>query len=396
MNQATKIKNFLDLDFKRVENATIKPVNGLELRIFGEIWENSLLNLDAQLLSNADQPIEFLINSPGGSVFDGVAMASLIKRHKETTTATGLGFVASIASIILLAADRVRLNRDAFLMIHNASVGFTFGEAEELRKDADLLDLISNQLTDVYVSQIAKNNKLIEGDRDKTKKQIKKLMNAETWFTAAEAFELGLIDEVTDIEEELQPLTKEEVNGLLNKYGATAPKQFLNKIKMNSETENKEAQPTEAQENKNFWDTLKSFFKTNPEKIKEVQAEAQQETETETNNAIETAKSLLISEGFVVLSEEEAEETNSALAVEQIKAIENGEKFDVLQTEYDAIMAKLKEFEAEFNGPSGKNKLDNKEEEKAAEPKTDRETLLEKYTNKLKIKDSKFFANLTK
>jgi ATP-dependent protease ClpP protease subunit len=168
MNKKDEINNFLELDFSETNVS-----NQQETRIFGEIFEGSLELFDTFISSaKPEEKIEFFVNSGGGSVFDGVAMSSLIKRHKGETVGTGIGFVASIASVILLSADRVRLHKDAFLMIHNASIGFTFGEASQLRKDAAVLDKISNQISEIYVSQIAKNSKLINGSKEETRIHI--------------------------------------------------------------------------------------------------------------------------------------------------------------------------------------------------------------------------------
>lgn len=387
MDIKTEINNFLELDLS-TDQQPKAAAEGAEVRIFGDVYEMSLFNLDTQLQSNKNKPLELLINSPGGSVFDGVAMAALIKRHEATTTSTGLGFVASIASVILLAADRVRLNKDAFLMIHNAWT-YTAGEAEDLRKDADLLDKISDQISEVYVAQVAKNKKLIEGDRGKTKKQIKKMMKNETWLTAEEALAFGLIDEISDLNETLNPLTEEEVNGILNKYGQSAPKQFLNSLRMITEETTPAAAATESS---NFWDKLKAFFKSNPEKIQEVKAAAEAEQQEEAANEVEAAKKVLTDAGFIVRTPEEVEQESEVLTAQQTATTEAEQKFNVLQKEYDGIMAKLREFEEEINAPSSKADFNNEETE--AKKPTAREELLKKYSNN--TKESIFFKNLNK
>jgi ATP-dependent protease ClpP protease subunit len=276
MNKKEEINNFLTLDF--TEN---NVSNQQETRIFGEIFEGSLELFDT-FISNAkpEEKIEFFVNSGGGSVFDGVAMSSLIKRHKGETVGT------------------------AFLMIHNASIGFTFGEASQLRKDAAVLDKISNQISEIYVSQIAKNSKLINGSKEETRIHI----------------------QIAENETKVEPLTDKEIKNILNKYGNSAPKQFLNKFEMNKE-ENEQKQ---AIENGGFWDSLKALFKANPEKLKELEIEnisdEEVKPEEEIDNQedgegmdealaaeIDAAKSLLMANGFIVLTEDEAVEKRSNL-----------------------------------------------------------------------------------
>jgi hypothetical protein len=231
-------------------------------------------------------------------------------------------------------------------------------------------------------------------------------MNAETWFTADEALELGLIDEIAENETKVEPLTDKEIKNILNKYGNSAPKQFLNKFEMNKE-ENEQKQ---AIENGGFWDSLKALFKANPEKLKELEIEnisdEEVKPEEEIDNQedgegmdealaaeIDAAKSLLMANGFIVLTEDEAEEMNNELTAETGKAIEFKDNFDTLSEDYNDIMAKLKEFEKEFSTKSGKVELSNDTPKKQ---ETTREILLKKYAQKTNITNSKFFKNLSK
>ena len=163
---------------------------------FGEVDEYALSEFQ-NTLETSSGDIEILLSSGGGSVFDGIAIASLIKRYEGQTTATGIGFVASIATVILLSADVVQLDKNALLMIHNAWTG-EMGEASEFRKIARDLDKISNQIASVYVDQIEKAGKLINDSKDETKSHLKNLMNRETYLNAEEAFELGLIDRISE------------------------------------------------------------------------------------------------------------------------------------------------------------------------------------------------------
>jgi enoyl-CoA hydratase/carnithine racemase len=99
-----------------------------------------------------------------------------------------------------MAGDTVQMDKDAFLMIHDAWA-FEMGDAKEMRKTARLLDKISAQIAIIYTNQIGKAGKLIDGDRDKTIERMRQLMRAETWLNADEALKLGLVDKVVNAKE---------------------------------------------------------------------------------------------------------------------------------------------------------------------------------------------------
>lgn len=122
------------------------------------------------------------INSPGGSVFDGVAIYQALKNHPGTVTTFIDGIAASIASLIAMAGDQVLIGKHAMIMIHNPS-GEAYGEATEMRKVADILDQIKTSLVSAYTGKT--------GKKDQT---ISDMMDAETWFTAEEAMAAKLAD----------------------------------------------------------------------------------------------------------------------------------------------------------------------------------------------------------
>ncbi len=205
------------------------------------------------------EDMELLINSPGGDVFTGMAIASLLARRKGNTTTTAIGLAASIASIILLAGDKVQMDERAFLMIHDAWA-FSAGDASELRKDARLLEKISNQLAELYTGKIKASGKLINGNEEETREKVRRMMKAETWLTAQEALDMGLIDEIVnggeyteqpDINLPSQQQTDEKelkagVYNRLKNYKNT-PNQILNKYQMQ-------------EDKKTLWQAIKAFF----------------------------------------------------------------------------------------------------------------------------------------
>lgn len=128
--------------------------------------------------------IDLHVNSPGGSVFDGVAIFNALKRHPATVTTYVDGLAASIASVIALAGDRVIMASNALFMIHNPW-GSVQGDSADMRKMADVLDKIRETLVGSYTDKTG----IAAGE-------LHAMMDAETWFTADEALTAGFVDEV--------------------------------------------------------------------------------------------------------------------------------------------------------------------------------------------------------
>ena len=133
--------------------------------------------------------IHVRINSPGGNVFDGIAIANAIKQHPAKAIIHIDGLAASIASIIALAGDEIIMAENAFFMFHEAWTVMV-GSAEDLREEADLLDKIDGVIAKTYANKTSKDEK-----------EIKSLMSDETWLTAEEALEMGMVDRIEKGEE---------------------------------------------------------------------------------------------------------------------------------------------------------------------------------------------------
>jgi ATP-dependent Clp protease protease subunit len=130
------------------------------------------------------ETINLRINSPGGSVIDGNAMFNALQRHPAKVVTHIDGLAASMASVIAMAGDEVHMADNALLMIHNPWT-MSIGDADELRADADLLDKMSASIMSAY------------GRSQYEDGEIKDLMDAETWFTAQEAFDAGFVDHIS-------------------------------------------------------------------------------------------------------------------------------------------------------------------------------------------------------
>ena len=124
------------------------------------------------------------INSPGGSVFDGVAIYNALKRYQAKVTVWIDGIAASIASMIAMAGDEVVMPENAMLVLHDPS-GLVAGTAADMRATADALDKMAAAMVAAY------RDKSGAGDAE-----IEALMATETWLSAEEAVELGLADRV--------------------------------------------------------------------------------------------------------------------------------------------------------------------------------------------------------
>jgi ATP-dependent protease ClpP protease subunit len=122
------------------------------------------------------------INSPGGSVFDGVAIYNALKRHDAAITVWIDGIAASIASMIAMAGDEVVMPENAMLVLHDPS-GLVMGTAFDMRAMAEALDRMKAGMVAAYRDK---------SGRDET--EIEALMQAETWLSAQEAVDLGFAD----------------------------------------------------------------------------------------------------------------------------------------------------------------------------------------------------------
>lgn len=172
-----------------------------------ELGEMSSVTFKEKLDAVGDvSTINLYVNSPGGSVFEGIAIANMLKRHKARVIGHVEALAASIASNIIASCDEVRMPSNSLLMIHNAMQG-VFGNAKELRKAADDLDRINEVQVETYMAKIGNKS---------TEENIRALMDAESWISAQEAFDIGLCDVVGDVNQSVACLTKEQAKQFKN------------------------------------------------------------------------------------------------------------------------------------------------------------------------------------
>jgi ATP-dependent Clp endopeptidase proteolytic subunit ClpP len=160
---------------------------GAEIVIYDEIGAFGIpakAFLDELKALAAISELTVRINSPGGSVFDGVAIYNALKRHDAAITVWIDGIAASIASMIAMAGDEVVMPENAMLMLHDPS-GLVMGTAADMRAMAEALDKMKAGMVAAYRDKSGRDDAEIEA-----------LMRDETWLVAQEAVDLGLADRV--------------------------------------------------------------------------------------------------------------------------------------------------------------------------------------------------------
>ena len=138
----------------------------------------------AALRALGEGPVTVNINSPGGDMFEGLAIYNLLREHKGDITVKVLGIAASAASIVAMAGDTVQIARAAFFMVHNSWV-VVAGNRNDLREIADWLEPFDAAMADIYVARTGADAKAIS-----------KLMDAESWIGGSAAIEQGFADEL--------------------------------------------------------------------------------------------------------------------------------------------------------------------------------------------------------
>ena len=153
------------------------------------------------------------VNSPGGSVTEGIAIANALRSHPANVTVQVDGVAASIASVIAMAGDRVRMMPNALLMVHEAS-GLCVGEASDMIKMAEVLDKISDNIAGAYAARAGG-----------TETEWRQVMKEETWYRGEEAVAAGLADEVVPIPKrgDSPPEPEMQQQFDLTAYGYTGP-----------------------------------------------------------------------------------------------------------------------------------------------------------------------------
>lgn len=150
----------------------------------------------------AEKDITVHINSPGGNVFEGIAIYNILREHKGIVDVKILGLAASAASVIAMAGDTIQIPKSGFLMIHNTWV-VASGDRNDLREYADTLEPMDAAIAEVYADR--------SGEKVAV---VRKMMDKETWMGGAEAVDKGF---ATDL------IAADQVKKGTNNSGEIAP-----------------------------------------------------------------------------------------------------------------------------------------------------------------------------
>lgn len=167
---------------------TAQDARRAEVYLYGAIdgWELDGSELAQQIRALDVDDIDLRVNSPGGLVFDGIAVHAALSEHPAKVTAHVDGLAASAASFIVQAADERTGVKAARLMIHDAR-GLALGDAATMREMADLLDDVSDTIAEMYADRAGGSTQM-----------WRQAMTATTWYSARQAADAGLLDSVTE------------------------------------------------------------------------------------------------------------------------------------------------------------------------------------------------------
>ncbi|HBP6813496.1 TPA: Clp protease ClpP [Pseudomonas aeruginosa] len=130
--------------------------------------------------------ISLRVHSPGGDVFEGTAIYNLLKHHPARVEGYVDGLAASMATVVLMSCDVIHIPENAMMMVHRPW-GIQGGEADDMRRYADLLEKIEGTMVAAYMAKTGKSEE-----------DIKALLKAETWMDGREAVEAGFADQLTE------------------------------------------------------------------------------------------------------------------------------------------------------------------------------------------------------
>ena len=170
-----------------------------------DYWDDSGVTakrISAALRSLDGADVVVNINSPGGDVFEGLAIYNLLREYKGHVTVRVLGVAASAASFIAMAADEIQIARAGFFMIHNAWTGL-WGNRNDLRETANFLEQIDDTIADIYHVKSGLGMDELKADMDK-----------ERWINGRDAIDSGFADAFLPsdvVVEDTKNFTKEKV-----------------------------------------------------------------------------------------------------------------------------------------------------------------------------------------
>lgn len=179
-------------------------------------------------LTDENEELKVVINSPGGDVQAGQEIYSILKDVKNHVTIEVQSMAASAASMIAMAGDTVKMSPVALLMIHNAST-CTSGDYRDMQHTADVLQTVNTAIMQAYIAKTGK-----------TEDELKDMMDRETWLTANQCLEHGFADEI--IKDEKPSII---TNAMIGRLSVTD--EMIAKVKAEKAAKDAEAAAVEAE-----------------------------------------------------------------------------------------------------------------------------------------------------
>ena len=279
------------------------------------------------------------LHTPGGSVFDGNLIYNTLRKYKGELTIVIDGIAASMGTIIMLAANKLKIADNAWIMIHSPS-GLVEGTADVFEKNAKLLRTLENQFVQHYAKRTSQ-----------TEEEIKGWMDGDNWFSAEMALDKGLVDEVVEPELEDDDITAyhemknlaaclnsfESDESLTKRFAAEAP--IPSKTKTNNSMKNLNAKTAVA-------------LGVDPDASEEAVDKA-------INNVIDSNKKLK-EENERLVNEQKAQDQkaidnliNAAIKDGKIKKADEQHYRDLAEANFDLAQASLDKLPAKENITSG-------------------------------------------
>lgn len=182
-NAIRALRNRARRDWYRIE---AKANDEADIYIYDEIgyWGLTAADFVKDLQAVKASKINLHLNTPGGDVFDGIAIHNALRQHSASVAVQVDSLAASIGSVIAMAGDTITMAKHSTMMIHDP-FGFAMGNAEDMRKMSEILDQLGDTIAGVYAERAGGS---VREWRDR--------MLEETWYSDREAVEAGLADEV--------------------------------------------------------------------------------------------------------------------------------------------------------------------------------------------------------
>lgn len=192
------------------KNDGVKTAGENEYLLYGEVgpfvdYGDISAQMVAEWLATREgQDVTVRVNSPGGCVFEGFAIYNALMNHKGKVTGIIDSMAASAASVAIMSTDEIIIEGNAIMMIHQAWT-IAAGNATAFRKEAEILDLIDNNIVDTYAARTGR-----------AKEEIKPLVEAETWMNAAQCLEGHFVEEARPLKTKPTEATKTDAVSAAN------------------------------------------------------------------------------------------------------------------------------------------------------------------------------------